>query len=200
MLVSLIAAAGFVTVAVNNSWWVDPHPTAAPDQTAPNGSSVFTRAGVDYFGRTGLVVVRMDTEALGAAELGLDADGSREFSSDRPLTVQVVGSNGALAVDRVSTLTMNTKDGELVSVEVLQAAAEGFVGAQTTLTELAELYGWSADDVETLPERFGEARRAHPDSPTSVTVGPGTQVGLAVTAVVTVDGGAYLTYRAERLP
>jgi hypothetical protein len=200
ILVALIGVAAFFTVAINNSWWVDPTPTAGPDQTAPNGSSTFTSAGVDYFGRTGLVVIRMDSEALSAEELGLEPDGTQSFSAARPLRVQVVGPDGALAVDAADEVSLTTEDGELRSVDVLRFEPEGFVAAHSRLSHVADLYGWSADEVESLPERFGAARREDPDAATAITVGPGTNVGLAVSATLMVDGEASLAYTAEPLP
>lgn len=200
LLLVLIGGFAVATVGVNNSWWVQPNPTAAADQTAPNGSSVFTGAGVDYFGRTGVVVIRLDAEELRATELGLQPDGEQSFSAGRPLLVQVVGPDGALAVQGADMLTLRTESGEVTAVDVFQPVPDGFVGATATLADAAELYGWSAEELDALPDRFGEARRADPDSPTSVTVGPGTNVGLAVSASLTVDGGTTLSYTAERLP
>jgi hypothetical protein len=73
------------------------------------------------------------------------------------------------------------------------------VAANATLADVAGLYGWSAEELETLPERFGEARRADPVNPTSITVDPGTNVGLAVSATLTVHGRTTLTYTAKLL-
>jgi hypothetical protein len=200
LLLVLIAGFALAAIGVNNSWWVQPNPTPATDQTAPNGSSLFTGAGVDYFGRTGLVVIRMDAERLPAEELGLQSEGDQLFSSERPLLVQVVGPDGALAVEGANRIAIHTEFDEVTAVDVFQTVPGGFVRATATLADVAALYGWSAEELETLPERFGDARRADPVNPTSITVGPGTNVGLAVSATLTVHGGTTLTYRAERLP
>ena len=78
-VVLLLLIGGFAVAAlgVNSSWWVQERPAPAADQTAPNGSSVFTDAGVDYLVRTGEVRIRMDSDAPSASSLGLPADGTR---------------------------------------------------------------------------------------------------------------------------
>lgn len=198
VLVLLIAGAGMAAIAVNNSWWVQPSPTAAPDQTAPNGASVFTAAGVDYLMRIGEVRIRMDEKALPAEALGLETDGTRTISSeDRPLVVQVAGTDGALAVDRVSQVVLATEDGELVSVDVRREVPGGFLEAHAMLADVANLYGWSADEVAAVPERVGDARRDNPEEPVSVSVGPGDAVGLDVSATLIVDGGSAVVFTAR---
>lgn len=198
LLVLLIAGFALAAVGVNNSWWVDPDPTAAADQTAPNGSSVFTDAGIDFLKRTGEVLIRMDGEALPAEELGLAPDGTRTVPSfERPLLVRVFGNDGALAVDRADELVLTTEAGALVSVDVRRPVPEGFVQAHAMLADVADLYGWSADEVASVPDRYGEARREDPDQAPAITVGPGTAVGLAVSATVTGEGGGVLVFTAS---
>jgi hypothetical protein len=200
VLLVLIAGFAVAAIGVNNSWWVDPNPTASVDQTAPNGSSVFTGAGIDFLKRSGEVVVRMDGEALPAEELGLDADGTRTVTSfERPLLVRVIGTNGALAVDRVDELVLTTERGALVSVDVERPVPDGFLQTHAMLTDVADLYGWSSEEVASVPDRFGEARRARPDEVPVITVGPGTAVGLAVSAAVTGAGGDVVVFTARPL-
>ncbi|MDQ4137553.1 MAG: hypothetical protein M3116_01725, partial [Actinomycetota bacterium] len=164
VLLLLVAGFAVAAVGVNNSWWVDPDPTAAADQTAPNGSSVFTGAGIDFLKRTGEVLIRMDEAAVPAEELGLDPQGVRTVTSyERPLLVRVIGSDGALAVDRADELVLTTQDGALVSVDVRRPVPEGFLQAHAMLTDVADLYGWPAEQVAAVPDRYGEARREHPD-------------------------------------
>ena len=201
LLLLLIAGFAVAAIGVNSSWWVDPHPTAAPDQTAPNGSSVFTDAGIDYLARTGEVRIRMDSRASPAAALGLEPDGSRMIPyRGRPLIVVVSGNDGAMAVDNVSELVLGTQGGELVSVAATREMPGGFVDAHTMLRDVADLYGWSADEVAAVPDRIAEAGRENPEAPASVTVGPGTAVGLAVSATLTVNGGTALVFTAEPKP
>ena len=198
VLVVLIVGFGIAAVGVNNSWWVDPNPTAAADQTAPNGSSVFTGAGVDYFIRTGEVRIRMDSEALPAAALGLPDDGTRTIpTSGRPLYVFVSGADGVMAVDSVTELALTTEDGALVSVAATRVMPGGFLEAHAMLADVADLYGWPEDEVAALPDRYGEARRENPDEPVSIAVGPGTAVGLAVSATVAGEGGGVLVFTAR---
>jgi hypothetical protein len=195
LLLLLIAGFAVAAVGVNNSWWVDPEPTAAPDQTAPGGSSVFTDAGVDYVRRTGLVVVRMDGGALPAEQLGLDPDGERTVSADRPLIVQAFGPAGALAVDEATAVTLRTEGGELVGIDVAVDAGS-FTAAHAELVEVADLYGWDADDLAGVPDEIAEAKRADPDSPATAEVGPGEKIGLSVRATLVAAGGAHLVYTA----
>jgi hypothetical protein len=197
VLLLIIGGFAVAAVGVNNSWWVDPEPTAAPDQTAPGGSSVFTDAGVDYLRRTGLVVVRMDGEALPAEVLGLAPDGERTVTVDRPLMVQAFGSAGALAVDEASAVTLRTAGGELVGIDVLVDGGD-FTAAHAELAAVADLYGWEAEEVAGVVEQIAEAKRADPDSPATATVGPGEKVGLFVSATLIAAGGAQLVYTAER--
>jgi hypothetical protein len=198
VLVVLIAGFAVAAVGVNNSWWVDPDPTAAADQTAPNGSSVFTGAGIDYFIRTGEVRISMDSEALPAEVLGLPADGTRTIpTSGRPLYVFVSGDDGVMAVDSVTELELTTEAGALVSVAATRVMPGGFLEAHAMLTDVAELYGWSEDEVASLPDRYGEARRENPDEFTSITVGPGTAVSLSVSATVVGEGGGVLVFTAR---
>ncbi|MFC0678166.1 hypothetical protein ACFFGH_09975 [Lysobacter korlensis] len=201
LLVTLMAVAGFVTVAINNSWWVDPNPVAGADQTAPGGSSIFTGAGVDYLSRTGLVVIRMDSgAALPAEQLGLEPDGERSIASERPLRVQVFGPDGALVVQDARQVTLSTEAGELIRVDVVVPVGGNFTSAHAQLTQVADLYGWSAEELETMLDEIGAAKRDDPDSPATASVGPGGEVGLAVTATLLADRGAEITYTAERLP
>jgi hypothetical protein len=196
-LVLLIGAAGLGAVAMSNSWWVQPTAGPAPDQTAPNGGSAFSGAGVDYVRHTGRVVIRMDSEAVPAEQLGLDATGSRRISMvERPVLVQVVGPDGALAVDQVTGIILGTEDGELVSVDLERPVPEGFVQAHRMLTDVADLYGWPEEQVASMPDRFGEARRENPEEPAAITVGPGTSVGLSVTGTLTWDG-SLIVYSAS---
>jgi hypothetical protein len=198
LLLLLIAGFAVAAVGVNTSWWVDPDPTAAVDQTAPNGSSVFTDAGVDYLMRTGEVRIRMDADALSADELGLPAGGTRSIPyRGRPLVVLVSGTAGAMAVDRVSELVLGTENGALVSVAATREMPGGFLEAHAMLRDVQELYGWSADEVAAVPDRFAEAQRQNPDAPTAVTVGPGTAVGLSVSATVAGSGGNALIFTAR---
>jgi hypothetical protein len=73
----------------------------------------------------------------------------------------------------------------------------GFLEAHAMLADVADLYGWSEDEVASLPDRYGEARRENPDEPISIPVGPGTAVGLAVSATVTGEGGGVLVFEAR---
>jgi hypothetical protein len=197
VLLLLIAGFAVAAIGVNNSWWVEANPTASADQTASNGSSVFTRAGVDFLKRSGEVLIRMDGEALPAEELGLDADGSRTVTSfERPLLVRVIGTDGALAVDRADELVLTTERGALMSVDVERPVPEGFLQAHAMLSDVADLYGWSTEEVASVPDRFGDARREHPEKIPAVTVGPGTAVGLAVSATVTGAGGDVVVFTA----
>ena len=198
ILLVLIAGVVLAAVGVNNSWWVDPDPTAAADQTAPNGSSIFTDAGIDYFVRTGEVRIRMDSQAVPAEALGLEADGTKTIPyRGRPLVVLVSGTSGAMAVDNVTELELTTEDGELVSVAATRSVPGGFLEAHAMLVDVADLYGWSEDEVAAVPDRVGEARREDPDAPASITVGPGTAVGLAVSATLLAGGGTALVFTAE---
>ena len=54
----ICVAIAWGALSIQNSWWTDPAQTPSTDQVTDDGMSTFTRAGVDYLTRQG--VVRID--------------------------------------------------------------------------------------------------------------------------------------------
>jgi hypothetical protein len=99
VLLVVVAAMAGILVWFYNSWWVDPDRAPSSDQRASDGSTLFTSAGMDYAGATGVMIIRVSDESLDAEALGLDDDGVRRVDPDVPVQVRVLGADGALVLE-----------------------------------------------------------------------------------------------------
>ena len=141
----VIATAVVLSIGFNNSWWVKSNPVASHDQIAPDGSSVFTQAGIDYYTRTGVVRLTMTSERPSAAELGLPASGSKHLDFLVPLAVTATGARPVDFTD-VDGLDLITSGGKLTAVELRPNASYAEMLGQ--VRALAPKVGWSADVVD----------------------------------------------------
>lgn len=185
-------------IAIQNSWWTAPTGTPAGDQQEADGASRFDTAGVDYFTRDGSVRLKLRDDAAAATELGLPAAGERTIEPLVPVTVVVLGPDGAFAVRGVSSFTVTTAADAVTAVSVVPDLPPSWQSASADLERSALAWGWQQQDVDTLSEDLTTAARAADGSAYAAALVPLQSKGVVVDARVAVDGGATVTYRFSR--
>lgn len=188
-LVLLVVVAGIagVMISLQNSWWADPQRAPSAQQRASDGSTLFTPGGTEYAAATGIVVIRVGEGSLPVSELGLDADGERRFDPETPVQLRILAPEGALVLDLMDAVIVTTEGGAVSRVTVTPWGATTFRDFTTLLQSRAETVGWSADDIKALEVDLGAAAREREGDTYAATVVPGTALGVAVSAEVTVD-------------
>jgi len=88
----LIIGAGVAATVASGSWWAEDEPVATGDQLADDGSSLFTRAGIDYMNGTRAAIVKVRDDAPPATQLGLPAAGSTDVEFLTPIEVRVLAA------------------------------------------------------------------------------------------------------------
>lgn len=186
-LVVTAAAIAGILVAVQNSWWVDPGRPPSADQRAADGTSVFTRPGIDYLSATGLVIVRVGPTALPAADLGLPDDGERTIDPEIPVQVRVLGEDGAFVLELADAVRLTTAGGRISGVELSLWGSPSFREMIALLESRAENVGWTADDLAALQDDLTEAQRSREGDVYFAELPGRTAIGATVSARVTVD-------------
>jgi hypothetical protein len=160
-IVALICV-GFVvaTVLMQNSWWTDGDRPPSADQQAPDGMSVFTDAGMDYLTRQGVVRLRVGSESLPAAELGLEANGTQTFEPLTPIQAVVLADEGSFHVDLVRSFSIATSGGRVESVQLVREANGDWLSVFPHLQRLAQFWGWTDADLAQLEDDLTAAARA----------------------------------------
>jgi hypothetical protein len=185
-------------VAMQSSWWTAPTGTPAVDQQEADGASRFDTAGVDYFTRDGSVRVKLRDDAASATDLGLPADGERTVEPIVPVTVVVLGPDGAFAVRGVSSFTVTTSADEVTAVSVIPDLPPSWQSASADLERSALNWGWQQSDIDTLTADLAAAARSADGTAYAAALVPLPSKGLVVDARIAVDGGATVTYGFTR--
>lgn len=187
VLVVVVAAMAGILFSFYNSWWVDPSRAPSGDQRAPDGTSVFTPAGVEYATATGLLIIRVGGDALAAETLGLDDDAVRTVDPEVPVQVRILGADGALVLELVDAVSVTTADGAIVRVEIAPWGSGQYREYTALLESRADTVGWTADDLSKLDSDLSAAQRVSDDGTYSAQLPPARNIGAEVTAVVSVD-------------
>jgi hypothetical protein len=190
----------FLVIAFNNSWWVEAKPVASSSQQAPDGMSLFTPAGQDYSLRTGLVLIRIRDDAETAAVLGLPEKGTKVVQFDVPVEVRVLAPSGALDVDLVDSLSITTDKGDVISVTLVYDGNGNYGDSIAYLNHLADNVGWTAADFDQLTKDLTAAQTASKSDTYSATLQPRNDLGIAVSAALTIGLNATFSIGASRLP
>ncbi|MDW4572458.1 hypothetical protein R8Z57_06645 [Microbacterium sp. M3] len=187
-IVALICV-GFVVAALlmQNSWWIDDDRPASADQQASDGMSMLTDPGVDYLTRKGILRVRVGEDALPAAELGLEADGSRTFEPLTPVQAVVIADDGAFYVDLVRSFTVTTAGGRVESVALVRETNGDWLSMLPVLQDAAESWGWTDEDLARLEEDLTSAAHEGDGKQYSAQLGPVEHNGALSSATVDVD-------------
>lgn len=106
LVILACAAFCFGAYLMNTCWWVETDPQPSSNQEAPDGSSMFGSAGVDYFTRTGLVHINVGPGSPRASSLGFAPNGRTTISPLIPLRFNIEAPEGQLAISRVSTVSV----------------------------------------------------------------------------------------------
>lgn len=182
---------------VNGSWWAVPIASPSADQTAGDGMSTFTKPGVDYFNRSGIVKVKLRPDATSASDLGLPVTGETVTTPLRPLEIRVVGYKRALILGAVDSFTIRSKSDRIVSVDATYAGNGDYKEVFSVLEQLAPNCGWTAADLKKLESDLVVDQRAKQGDLYSAQIGPSDAIGAGVSATVTVDlkaTGTQLTF------
>lgn len=185
MLGLVAIAAG--AIAFQNSWWIDEDRPPSADQVAPDGSSLFTQGGIDYFTREGVVIVKVREDAPTADELGLDRDGSATIEALVPLEVRFLGADGAFVLDLVDSLTLTTQAGTLTSVEALYWGNGHYRDVMNAVERFAPAVGWTDEDVDQMIDDLTASQGESTDGTYSALIAAGDAIGAQVSARITVD-------------
>lgn len=197
MLGLLIIGAVVAATVASGSWWAEDEPIAAGDQLADDGSSLFTRAGIDYMNGTRTAIVKVRDDAPAATELGLPAEGTTEVDFLTPVQVRVLGAESPLVLELSPGLTVHTAGDRVTRLEV-QHLTTTYSSAITSIRENADRIGWPAAVANTLADDLAAAAEASDDPGTySATTEVGTAIGADVTARLDVAGGVALRYLVE---
>lgn len=187
-IVALLCVAFVVGVfAVQNSWWTaeDPQPTA--DQAASDGMSVFSGPGVDFLAREGVVRVKVRTDALPAAELGLEPEAARTIEPIVPVRAVVLGADGAFTVDLVKSFTLTTANDRVDAVELVQDGRGRWTAIYPQLERIAPAWGWTEEQLEQLQTDLATASRNSSAPTYSARLPEVVHKGALVSAEVTID-------------
>lgn len=161
ILTSLVLAgcAAFLVIAVivSNSWWAQDDPAPSADQQAPNGTSVFTPAGVDYLTRSGVARIDVRPDSLTAAEQGLASDGVQQVATRVPVRVELVAPDGEISVGLVSEMEFETAGDRLRSVRIVSGASGTWTRAISGLEHSAQQWGWPASEVARVRDEITAA-------------------------------------------
>ena len=183
----VIATAVVLSIGFNNSWWVKSNPVASHDQIAPDGSSVFTQAGIDYYTRTGVVRLTMTSARPSAAELGLPESGTKHVDFLVPLAVTATGTREVGFTD-VDGLDLITSGGKLTAVELRPNASYAEMLGQ--VRALAPKVGWSADVVAQFEANLVADRQKNHGDKFTATIGPAAATGIRVSATLSGDASS----------
>jgi hypothetical protein len=194
-IVLVVVAAGmtFVTLSVQNSWWVDRDRPPSSDQLAADGTTALTQAGLDYAYATGVLIIRVGDEALPAEQLGLDRDGERRLDADVPLQVRLLAPEGPLVLDLMDTVVVTTEDDRITRLEITPWGGVSYREFIALLQSRADTIGWTADDLQRLEDDLGAAQREREGETYSATLAGGDATGATVSVEVTVDLAASWT-------
>ncbi len=186
VLVVVVAGMGIATVAVHNSWWVDPDRPASSDQRAADGSTMLTPAGIDYARATGVLILRVGEDAVPVERLGGRPDGEQLIDADVPLQVRVLAPDGALVLDLMDSVLVTTEQGRITRLEITPWGALSYREFVALLESRAENIGWTSDDLDRLADDLTASQRDGEGDSYSASLADGTAIGAAVSATVTV--------------
>lgn len=193
VLVVVLAGMGIVTTAVLNSWWVDREQPPSTDQRADDGTSLLTPAGLDYGYASGVLILRVGDDAMPASALGLDAEGERLLDGDVPFQVRILAPDGALVLDLMDSVLVTTDGDRITRLDIVPWNALSYREMIGLLESRAETVGWSESDLRQLDDDLAAAAREREGDTYSAVLAPGTALGVAVSATVSVDLAASYT-------
>ena len=184
VMVVILVGAAIGAVGFNNSWWTQANPVASNDQKAPDGSSVFSQTGIDYFTRTGVVKVSMGADRPTSEQVGLASSGTKHIDFLVPLTVKATATT-SLSFALVDSLDVISSGGRLSAIEITpNDAYEQLIGE---VHALAPKVGWSDSAVAAFDAELTASRQASGGNSFSATVGPAASTGMRVSATLSGD-------------
>lgn len=197
-LVALVCV-GFVVgaIAMQNSWWTSPTGAPAADQQASDGSSRFDQAGIDYLTRDRSARIKLRDDAEPATDLGLAADGDRTIEPLVPVTLVILGSDGAVAMQNVSSFEVSTSGDRIAAVTVSPDLVPSYQNVQADLATNAARWGWSDADLQRLTDDLAAAAQGA-DGAYGAELPTIRHNGIDIDAHVTIDGGAMVAYTFSR--
>jgi len=163
ILILIIAGVVFATVAVENSWWAQEAPVGSEDQTATDGGSKLSDAGLDYVNVDGVLRVRVGDGALPATELGLGADEEKSATFRRPVRAVVAAEDQVFVVDDVESMVAIAHDDELSSLRLGVGQALPWASAVGTVRGLADQFGWDPAEIASWDAEISDFTRDHTD-------------------------------------
>jgi hypothetical protein len=187
VMVAILVGASIAAIGFNNSWWTQANPVASHDQKAPDGSSVFSQSGIDYFTRTGVVKVSMGAERPTSRQLGLTSNGTKHIDLLVPLTLRAT-ANSALTFSLVESLDVISSGGRLSAIEI--TPANSYQQLVDEVHALAPQVGWSDSAMTAFDAALTASRRANSGDSFTATVGPGASTGMRVSATLSGDSNS----------
>jgi hypothetical protein len=183
----VIATAVVLSFGFNNSWWVQKNPVASNDQVAPDGSSVFTQAGIDFYTRKGTVDVTMTSARPTADQLGLPNSDRTHLDFLVPLVVTAKATKAVTFTD-VDGLDLITSAGKLSAIEIIpQVSYQQMLGDVATL---APKVGWSPDALAQFQANLIASRQQNHGDKFTATIGPSATTGMRVSATLSGDANS----------
>jgi hypothetical protein len=187
VMVVILVGVSIGAIGFNNSWWTQANPVASNDQKAPDGSSAFSQAGIDYFTRTGVVKVSMGADRPTSRQLGLSSSGTKHIDFLVPLTVRA-SAGSPLTFSLVDSLDVISSGGRLSAIEITpNDAYEQLIG---DVHALAPQVGWSDSALAAFDAQLTSSRQASGGDSFTATVGPAASTGMRVSATLSGDSNS----------
>lgn len=225
MGIAFFAGAALVT---STSWWVQQDPPPVSGQTAADGTSTFTTAGIEYVEHIRVAIVKLNDDALPAGDLGLPSDGKTRITPTTPVELRILGTAGSVVIDLSRDFTLITEDDRVIAIEAEHWGSGTYLDEFADLRDMAANIGWTDADLQRLQDDLTADQRAGADSADddnandtdgndsdgdgsdsdgdrnnesySATLDPATAIGAAVSATLTISGATTnTTFIVKRL-
>lgn len=183
IIVLVLAGAAGVSLAVMGQGVGQPR--TAPPAVAANGYSRFDDAGQRYISDTRRVWVDLRKTPIAVGPLDLPAESSLQFGPRQGVSyyLGLYGADGPIRSD-IDSVALRTEGGYLTRITVNAAPAVSFGALEGAMAQ-ATAYGISEADIATVLDEGRVLNREGKGY--SREIGPGTTLGVPVTAKVSCD-------------
>lgn len=199
LLSVLILAAVTVAIVATASGVGKPPGAPTEGQVTEKNWSIFTETGLAYIEQTRAVRMDMSGNPVDASEVGLDENGALTIGPQANLDyyLTIYGGPGGARLT-VSDMTIHTSDGAVTSVTARVRGASTFRDSLNSLEARAAVFGWDTSNRDILFEQVEQATRDN--VPFDFAFGPGTAIGVPVTARVSCEPAGYCVTEYEVAP
>lgn len=171
------------------SWWLNPNREASSDQQSPDGMSLFTDAGQNFFNVDRTILVRLTPTGASATTLGLPRDATTPIFPRVPIETRVLGTSGVFILPLVEGLKLTTKNDELVTIELDYQSNGSYQGLIDLLRGMMPSMGWTSEDFEELSADLAAAGQEI-DGEYSAELRPSAKLGMTVTVTIVLKNGS----------